>query len=279
MLACHAGGPVRFPAEARFSSFFQPAGRTIFSQRYFHAAMHFSVKPRDGASPAGRTIFSSEISTLRCTLVSKPSRRSIGGSVVECSPATVGGPGSIPGRCTIFIFFQPAGRTIFSSEISTLRSTLVSKRLRRSIGGSVPAGRTIFTSEISTLRCTLVSKPSRRSIGGSVVECSPATRAARVRFPVDARFLSFSASWPNDFYQRNFHAAMHFSVETLETEHRWFSGRMLACHAGGPGSIPGRCTIFIFFQPAGRTIFSSEISTLRCTLVSKPSDGASVVQW
>ncbi|GIY48912.1 hypothetical protein CEXT_44821 [Caerostris extrusa] len=74
---------------------------------------------------------------------------------------------------------------------------------------------------------------------------------------------------------------MHFSVETLETEHRWFSGRMLACHAGGPGSIPGRCTIFIFFQPAGRTIFSSEISTLRCTLVSKPSRrsiGGSVVE-
>lgn len=23
---------------------------------------------------------------------------------------------------------------------------------------------------------------------------------------------------------------------------RWFSGRMLACHAGGPGSIPGRRT-------------------------------------
>ncbi len=25
-------------------------------------------------------------------------------------------------------------------------------------------------------------------------------------------------------------------------KHRWFSGRMLACHAGGPGSIPGRCS-------------------------------------
>ena len=25
-------------------------------------------------------------------------------------------------------------------------------------------------------------------------------------------------------------------------QHRWFSGRMLACHAGGPGSIPGRCS-------------------------------------
>ena len=27
--------------------------------------------------------------------------------------------------------------------------------------------------------------------------------------------------------------------------HRWFSGRMLACHAGGPGSIPGRCNSFL----------------------------------
>jgi hypothetical protein len=25
---------------------------------------------------------------------------------------------------------------------------------------------------------------------------------------------------------------------------RWFSGRMLACHAGGPGSILGRCSSF-----------------------------------
>jgi hypothetical protein len=28
----------------------------------------------------------------------------------------------------------------------------------------------------------------------------------------------------------------------LSCQHRWFSGRMLACHAGGPGSIPGRCS-------------------------------------
>ena len=32
-------------------------------------------------------------------------------------------------------------------------------------------------------------------------------------------------------------------------QHRWFSGRMLACHAGGPGSIPGRCSNFFFSQP------------------------------
>ena len=29
--------------------------------------------------------------------------------------------------------------------------------------------------------------------------------------------------------------------------HWWFSGRILACHAGGPGSIPGQCKIFFFF--------------------------------
>ena len=34
-------------------------------------------------------------------------------------------------------------------------------------------------------------------------------------------------------------------METLLlTWQRWFSGRMLACHAGGPGSIPGRCRVF-----------------------------------
>ena len=28
---------------------------------------------------------------------------------------------------------------------------------------------------------------------------------------------------------------------TLRFMHWWFSGRILACHAGGPGSIPGQC--------------------------------------
>ena len=32
-------------------------------------------------------------------------------------------------------------------------------------------------------------------------------------------------------------------------QHRWFSGRMLACHAGGPGSIPGRCKSLLSNQP------------------------------
>ena len=39
-------------------------------------------------------------------------------------------------------------------------------------------------------------------IGGSVVECSPATRAARVRFPADAKYftndnISIAISVPN----------------------------------------------------------------------------------
>ena len=35
------------------------------------------------------------------------------------------------------------------------------------------------------------------------------------------------------------------SNSTFAIQHRWFSGRMLACHAGGPGSIPGRCKLFL----------------------------------
>ena len=31
--------------------------------------------------------------------------------------------------------------------------------------------------------------------------------------------------------------------------HWWFSGRILACHAGGPGSIPGQCILEFFPTP------------------------------
>ena len=37
-----------------------------------------------------------------------------------------------------------------------------------------------------------------------------------------------------------------FGIRLL-SEHWWFSGRILACHAGGPGSIPGQCTKLFFF--------------------------------
>ena len=36
--------------------------------------------------------------------------------------------------------------------------------------------------------------------------------------------------------------------KTEKKQHRWFSGRMLACHAGGPGSIPGRCISVLFYS-------------------------------
>ena len=44
-----------------------------------------------------------------------------------------------------------------------------------------------------------------------------------------------------------------FNPALLETlcKHRWFSGRMLACHAGGPGSIPGRCNLLLAMIFAG----------------------------
>jgi hypothetical protein len=58
-------------------------------------------------------------------------------------------------------------------------------------------------------------------------------------------------------------------VECLETDnyrhrfsnavkHRWFSGRILACHAGGPGSIPGRCIFPNFIKPFTSFVVSYE---------------------
>ena len=41
---------------------------------------------------------------------------------------------------------------------------------------------------------------------------------------------------------------IYFFCQTIWVcKQRWFSGRMLACHAGGPGSIPGRCKFFTIF--------------------------------
>ena len=40
-------------------------------------------------------------------------------------------------------------------------------------------------------------------------------------------------------------------------KHRWSSGRILACHAGDPGSIPGRCTVFFFPSFFSFPFFSS----------------------
>ena len=43
--------------------------------------------------------------------------------------------------------------------------------------------------------------------------------------------------------------------------HWWFSGRILACHAGGPGSIPGPCRVqsLLVFTP------TLPLDSLRCT--------------
>ena len=40
---------------------------------------------------------------------------------------------------------------------------------------------------------------------------------------------------------------LHYTQKTTKLEfvkHRWFCGRMLACHAGGPGLASGRCNLY-----------------------------------
>ena len=37
---------------------------------------------------------------------------------------------------------------------------------------------------------------------------------------------------------------MYISTNSSDVKHCWFSGRILACHAGDRGSIPRQCRIF-----------------------------------
>ena len=53
------------------------------------------------------------------------------------------------------------------------------------------------------------------------------------------------------------------SYNPFAMKHRWSSGRILACHAGDPGSIPGRCKLLcvcvivflLFFPPSNYCCF------------------------
>ena len=54
------------------------------------------------------------------------------------------------------------------------------------------------------------------------------------------------------------------SKSLYSRKHRWFSGRMLACHAGGPGSIPGRCKFSFLLSFFGiNTLYNVSIWILK----------------
>jgi hypothetical protein len=53
-----------------------------------------------------------------------------------------------------------------------------------------------------------------------------------------AFYIRIDFEYENNLYIRLF---------TIHHKHWWFSGRMLACHAGDPGPIPGQCTFFVAF--------------------------------
>ena len=47
--------------------------------------------------------------------------------------------------------------------------------------------------------------------------------------------VQYIMCWTRYFYK---------TIRELSHRHCWFSGRMLACHSGGPGSIPGQCKMY-----------------------------------
>ena len=87
----------------------------------------------------------------------------IGGSVVECSPATRAARVRFPANATfnLCLFRQDPMKHLNPYKVEA--GAVLSVKLRN---------------------CSFENV----CIGGSVVECSPATRAARVRFPANATF-------------------------------------------------------------------------------------------
>ena len=47
-----------------------------------------------------------------------------------------------------------------------------------------------------------------------------------------------------DFRRRSNFRYCYLIISKYSTRHWWFSGRILACHVGGPGLIPGQCISF-----------------------------------
>lgn len=78
------------------------------------------------------------------------------------------------------------------------------------------------------------SHPSRTMVWGRSRRRSSVSRP---RFPDRLHHLSSIRASAADATLAN-GSPLH---RVVSHQHRWFSGRMLACHAGGPGSIPGRC--------------------------------------
>ena len=91
----------------------------------------------------------------------------------------------------------------------------------------------------------------KSSIGGSVVECSPATRAARVRFPADANILHSSRHKTPYLKRRGFPIIELFcalvglsTCVALGTSVDWFPRPELTSKLTGPalGSHYPQCT-------------------------------------
>ena len=74
------------------------------------------------------------------------------------------------------------------------------------------------------------------SVGTPSSQYSPCPEAAATRSDL------------TDFQNRKVEILLCLIFHFVSAKHRWFSGRMLACHAGGPGSIPGRCNLFSTFR-------------------------------
>lgn len=113
---------------------------------------------------------------------------------------------------------------------------------------------------------------SKKNIEGivsvTVEECSPVSRAALIRFPVYAFLLFDATEFQLNYvkYVRGMSTGGAAAELFITYVHRYFRGRMFACHVGLPCSIPG-CSIFIVLCIVFPTVLSKKYMVVSASLV------------
>ena len=147
-------------------------------------------------------------------------------------------PGSIPGRCT---FFEQSTKT---GELDKLNFQQTRSNMVNQLEIDCMYGRNQY----------LLQFVKHRWFSGRIVAYHAIDLGS---IPGRCTFFEQSTE-TGELDKLNFQQTRSYMVNQFEIDcmygrkqyllqfvkHRWFSGRIVACHAIDPGSIPGRCTFF-----------------------------------
>ena len=223
IVACHAIDPGSIP---RRCTFFEQSTKTgELDKLNFQQTRSNMVNQLEIDCMYGRNQY----------LLQLVKHRWFSGRIVACHAID---PGSIPRRCT---FFEQSTKT---GELDKLNFQQTRSNMVNQLEKDCMYGRNQY----------LLQFVKHRWFSGRIVACHAIDPGS---IPRRCTFFEQSTK-TGELDKLNFQQTRSNMVNQLEIDcmygrnqyllqfvkHRWFSGRIVACHAIDPGSIPGRCTFF-----------------------------------